>query len=327
MIADIESSRTTLHRWASLGATLALVCRSQAALAAPSPRSLHDTVHVRRGATCIDEPALLEQVRSWLDADAVEGDLRVDVEGSSSDERFVSFRIWRGDRLIAQRSFAPGPAQCEQMHAVLGLAIALALKVSLHDELFGPPPPRPPPPGPVVPQPPGKWSVGVGTSLGWNVIPGLSGGGVLWVEKSFSQHFSAHLELSELASGGEGFQRVAGEFSSSSVAFEAGACAVPSLGKGLNCRLCLGLEGRVLFASGGGFAVSKDATLGWLSISNAAGVSVALAPSWSLVGSVGLVVPLQRVQIAVVEPGGSVVETRDLGAAGGLLSFGVAYEF
>jgi hypothetical protein len=83
----------------------------------------------------------------------------------------------------------------------------------------------------------------------------------------------------------------------------------------------------VLFASGSGFAVSEDAVLRWLSVSNSAGVSVALGPPWSLVAAVGLVVPLQRVQIAAVDPGGKVVDTRDLAPAGGLLSLGAAYEF
>src|SRR5262249_32483078 len=150
------------------------------------------------------------------------------------DERFVSFRIWRADRLIAQRSFAPGPAQCEQMHAVLGLAVALALKVSLRDELLGPP----------VLRPPGRWSVGAGASAGWNVIPGLSGGGVVWGERSFPERFSLRLELSGLAAWDETFERVPGRFTTSSVALQAAACTLPMFAEGVTGRFCVGLEGR-----------------------------------------------------------------------------------
>src|ERR1700745_3220784 len=120
-----------MRRWVSVGAGLLLALRTQSANAEPSQRSLQEAIRLRRGVTCIDENALREQVRSWLDADSVKGDLRVQVDGSDSNERAVSFRIWRDNRLIAERRFAPGPSQCAEMHAVVGLAIALALKVSL----------------------------------------------------------------------------------------------------------------------------------------------------------------------------------------------------
>ncbi|HVW28749.1 MAG TPA: hypothetical protein VHC69_25460 [Polyangiaceae bacterium] len=306
-----------MRRWASLGATLLLVFRAEAAAAAPALRSLHDTIHVTPGATCIDDEALREQVRSWLDADAVEGDLRVEVEGSSRDERFVSFRMWRGAALLAERRFAPGPADCAQLHAVLGLAIALALKVSLRDELFGGPSPRSS----------GAWSLGAAASTEWNVVPGVAGGAVVWLERTLPEPFALHVGLSAVAGGGAKFEHVSGDFTTASVALEAAACAVPSFGTAVRGRLCSGLEARALFASGNGFSVSKDAVLDWFSISNSLGVSVAIAQKWSLVGVVGLVVPLQRVQIAVVDTSGRVVETRDLAPAGGVLSLGGAYEF
>jgi hypothetical protein len=256
-------------------------------------------------------------VRSWLDADGVDGDLRVDVEGSDSNERTVSFRVWRDNRLIAQRRFAPGPSQCAEMHAVVGLAIALALKVSLRDELLGE----------QIPNAALGWSLGVAATGAWNIVPGAAGGALVWIEKALPEHFSAHLGLSGLIGGSNQFQKVSGEFATSSIAVEAVLCAVPLLGKGVRGRLCTGLEARTLFASGSGFAVSRSTVLDWFSVANSLGVSVPIAPKWALVGAIGLIVPLKRIQIAVVDATGQVVDTRDSEAAGGLISLGGAYEF
>jgi hypothetical protein len=219
--------------------------------------------------------------------------------------------------VIAERAFSPGPSQCEQMHAVVGLAVALALKVSLRDELFGE----------EAPPAQGKWSVGAAASVAWNVIPGVAGGAVLWGERSFSESFALHLGVSGLAGGGTRFERVSGEFVPASIAVEAAACAIPSLTSGVRGRFCAGLEGRTLIASGSGFAISKDTVLDWFSFVNSAGAAFAIAPGWSLIGTVGFVMPLQKVQIAVADPMGRIVETRESTPVGGQLSFGAAYEF
>jgi hypothetical protein len=287
----------------------------QAAFAAP--RQLAEAIHVNRGATCIDEAALREQVRARLGSDTLDGDLRVAVDGSSSDETFVSFRIWQRERLIAERSFSPGPSQCAQMHAVVAVAIALALKVSLRDEDLAEP----------ARSPTGRWSVGAATIFSWSVVPGVAGGALVWVERSFGEHFAAHLGLSGLLGAGTTFERVAGEFVSSSVAGEIAACGMPSLGRGIRVRVCTGLEGRALFASGSGFATSKETSVQWFSLVTSLGVSGAITAEWALIGALGVAVPLQKVQIVVEDPGGQVVETRDSTAVGGLLSFGAAYAF
>ncbi len=292
---------------------------SRGAIAAPAPRfrSLAETIRVQPGVTCLDEVALREQVRSWLDSDAVDADLRVEVEGSATDGRFVSIRILRGDRPIASRHFAPGPSNCEQLHAVVGLAVALALKVSLHDELFGE----------SVPAVVERWSLGAAAIAAWDVIPGAAGGLMLWFEQELPQHFAARFEVSGLTGGGGQFRTVSGEFAASSLAVDLAGCAVPVFGARVRGRFCTGLEARTLFATGSGFAISKDAVLDWFSLATSAGVAVQLAPHWSLLGMLGLVVPLQNVDVSVAESGGRVVETRTLSPAGGLFSLGSAYRF
>jgi hypothetical protein len=298
----------------TLGLLSFAVFHGRAANAAP--RSVRETIDVHPGVTCLDGATLREQVRSWLDADSVDGDFRVEVEGSDHDARMVSIRLWRRDELIAQRGFAPGPSDCAQMHAVVGLAIALALKVSLRDELLGEPRP-----------PPRTWLLGAAGSFAWEVVPGAAGGAVVWLEKLFPQHFSAQLRLSGLIGGSNEFEQVSGEFTASSIALEAAACALPLSGERVRGQLCVGFEARALRASGSGFATSKETVLDWFSVSNSAGISVRVAPRWWLTASAGVVMPLHTVQISVVDPSGRVVDTLQSSAAGGLFSLGGAYEF
>jgi hypothetical protein len=277
---------------------------------------VRETIDVHSGVTCLDGATLREQVRSWLDADSVDGDLRVEVDGSDREQQTVSFRLWHRDELIAQRSFAPGPSDCAELHAVVGLAIALALKVSLRDELLG------------EPRPPARtWSIGAAANFAWQVVPGAAGGAVLWLEKLFPRHFSVQLRLSGLLGGSNGFEHVSGEFTPSSLAVEVAACALPLSGERVRGQLCVGFEARALHASGSGFDTSKETTLDWFSVSNSIGISVAVAPRWWLTASAGVVMPLQTVQISVVDPGGHVVDTLESSPAGGLFSLGGAYEF
>jgi hypothetical protein len=225
--------------------------------------------------------------------------------------------MWRGDRLIAARRFAPGPTQCAQLHAVLGLSIALALKVSLRDDLLGEADSRPS----------RAWVFGAGASAAWNVLPREAWGGVVWLERALPEHFAAHLGLSGLAGSTRTFDHVAGTFSTASVALELMLCAVPALSTTVRGRLCTGLEGRASFTSGSGFSISKDAAFDTLAVSNSVGVSVQVRPSWSLVGALGVVVPMTRTQISVSDPAGRVVDTRDSALVGGQITLGGAYEF
>src|SRR5262245_58554465 len=98
---------------------------------ADSRSHLAQVVHVDPGATCLDAGVLIEHIVSWLGTDQVDPGLSIEVVGSTKFSRFVSFRIARHDAELAERRFEPGPARCEDLHAALGLAIALACKATV----------------------------------------------------------------------------------------------------------------------------------------------------------------------------------------------------
>jgi hypothetical protein len=115
--------------------------------ASADSRPLGDALRVQPGATCVTAAALDEHVQAWLGSDQVEADLWVRVEGSADDPRDVSFEMGRGAQVLARRRFQPGPGRCDHLQAALGLAIALAIRVSLLDDFVEPAlAPRPAPP-------------------------------------------------------------------------------------------------------------------------------------------------------------------------------------
>src|SRR5882672_8649630 len=124
---------------AALSAVVVLLLPTPEALAAGPQRALTDAIQVRPRATCIEATALAEQVGTWLGTDTADADIWVRVEGSGDDSRTVSFEMGRGDRRLHRRRFAPGPERCDHLQAALGLAIALAIRVSLLDEIVAPP--------------------------------------------------------------------------------------------------------------------------------------------------------------------------------------------
>lgn len=100
-----------------------------------SDRSLADALSVEPGATCLDHATLLEDLASWRDEPRV--DLRVDirVRGSTSNPLALAFELALNDEVVVERRFDPAPSNCADLHAVVALAIAIALDDTLASEL------------------------------------------------------------------------------------------------------------------------------------------------------------------------------------------------
>jgi hypothetical protein len=167
------------------------------ALAESHQRALTDAIDVHPGATCVELAPLAEDVGAWLGADTVDAAVWVRVEGSTDDPRSVSFEMGRGDSVLARRRFAPGPERCEHLQAALGLAIALAIRVSLLDEIVGPRPEPAPQRPPARAQRP--WAVGGGPAVSFGVLPGAALGASLSVERDLPPNFALRLGALGLA--------------------------------------------------------------------------------------------------------------------------------
>lgn len=271
---------------------------------------------LRAGATCLDRAQLQARVEPWLADASIDPDLRVEVFGSERDERHVSFRILRSDTPVAERAFAPGPVDCSELHAVVGLAIALGLKVSSRGDAATEP----------VPELANRLSVGAGLLGTWHVIPGLGAGVTLSTEFRFEAPIAIGIGVAGVRGQTQSASRGAGEFSTMAARFDLTPCVLTGLTPKLEARLCVGVEGWLIAASGRGFDVSKDALLNQFGLTGSAGLQVHIMPNWAIVGMIGVSVPTRRIRISVLDPSGGTVEMYTGAALGGRLSLGLAHE-
>jgi hypothetical protein len=308
-----------------VSAAFIVLLPAREALGASSQRPLADAIDVTPGATCVEASTLAEQVGTWLGAETADADVWVRVEGSADDPRVVSFEMGRGDRVLARRRFAPGPERCEHLQAALGLAIALAIRASLLDEIVGPR--ESPAPEKPAPADNGGWALGGGGVVASGVLPGVALGAGAWVERELPPNITLRAGVLGLAAWDRTFATVPGFFDAETVAARLDACVRFDLAQGLGGRACAGLMGGGLFAQGRDFASSKSASSGWIAAANALELAVGLADRWSLAGEVTLVLPLESTRAGVQSASGDVVEARDLSTVGVTIMLGPVYRF
>lgn len=268
--------------------------------------ALGEAIVVRRGATCLDHDRLVAQIRSWLDRESIDARLVVEVAGDGADPRRLAFTLRRDDTVIAVRRFEPAPARCGDLHAVVGLAIALAIDATLLESVAGetpteppaddpdddpaietapPPEIRPPEPAP-TPTPPEPaptptrrraWSMhgelhGLFTI---NAPPGVGGGGRLGLSLSWRSIVDIIPSAMAMSSGkqpvGEGTGRMA------AAAGRLDVCAGPPMRR-LRIRGCAGVLAGAAVATGQGFERDGTGRVPWIALSASADVLVRVAP-------------------------------------------------
>jgi hypothetical protein len=288
-------------------------------------KALTDAIDVHPGATCVELGPLAQDVETWLGADTVDADVWVRVEGSTDDPRTVSFEMGRGDRVLARRRFAPGPERCEHLEAALGLAIALAIRVSLLDEIVGPRQEPPPARPPVEARRP--WAVGVVPAVSLGVLPGAALGAGVSAERYLPPNFALRLGALGLATRDRTFATGPGAFDAEILALRLDACVRFEFVPRLSGVGCAGILAGELLAQGHDFASSRSASSAWVAAASAFGLALGLSDRWSLSAEASLVAPLAHTQVEVLSAAGTVAETRDLSSAGVTLTLGPLYRF
>ncbi len=279
---------------------------------------------MQAGATCIDLQELADEVGTWLATDRVDPDVWVHVQGSPDDPRVAWFEMGRGQDVLAHRRFDPGPDRCEHLEAMMGLAIALAIKVSLLDELTGRTPTAPPAPPP--PEPNEAWGFGGDALLTLGVAPGVAAGLDIRLERSLPPNFVLRAGLLGLAGSNGTFDRVTGAFSTEIAAVRADAC-VREVTKKVRVGGCTGVLAGGLFLQGRDFPSSQSAAAPWAALASGVELGVDLGVHWSLGAQVAVILPFGRTTAGAVSATGNVIDSRDLGSVGGMLSVGPTYRF
>jgi hypothetical protein len=324
----------------------ALTCTfASNASAGDRERPLTDAITVDAGATCLDATALIEHVETWLESATVDAELSVVVRGSTDRPRVVEFQTLRAGHVIAARRFDPGPERCDHLHAALGLAIAMAIKASLVEEIAGT---SVTPPAPVVAQPTPppatpnharrdaanptelsdarSWAVGADALAAIATLPEPAFGLDARVERALGSFFRVRVALLGLASLGEPFQRT-GRFDALLLAPRIDVCAAVDPSSRVRVRGCMGTALGAIHARGYDLPVPESSWIRWFAVSNGLDLTFDLGRNWSLDGSVSLFLPVARNSIVVKDQTGRVLEERDLAAVGGLLGLGPRLRF
>lgn len=287
---------------------------------APSPefQPLAAAMTIEAGATCLDSEELVEHVATWLGTDRVAAPLAIEVHGSPLFARTVWFRIRRDSETLAERRFDPAPARCADLHAAVGLAIALALKASLLDSLIGATTDADASrPFRVVPQ----------VLAGVAVVPGADFGIGLTLQRSFAETFAARLMFLGLLGPYGDFQHDQGRFKTWLTVARLDVCSRFLNLDSLDVSACVGIAAGGLYASGEAFPMEKHALIPYVAMANALEFDFELSASWSLTVAIDVLVPLRRTGFVVRDQPGMVIAEHDLASAGGLIAVGPAYRF
>jgi hypothetical protein len=323
-------------RWKTLGPiagvmVLLVTFVTRRAGAAQETRPVREAIVVEPGATCLGAAALVEQVEAWVGTDRVDSDVVVDVRGSPDHPRDAGFQMLRAGSIVAVRRFEPGPSRCEQLHAVLGLAIAMALKASLVEELAPTMVPMPVlapavPPGPPVQATP-PWSVVADAIVAVAVLPDAAFGFDARIERALSPVFGLRLGLLGVLAHGEAFSGVPGHFDEWLLAPRLDLCAGLELGSRVRMHGCMGMSGGGLHAQGYSYASSRSTFIRWLAVANELGVAVDLSRHWSIGASAALILPVARNSIVLRDYSENVLEQRDLAPVGWIFGVGPMLRF
>lgn len=278
----------------------------------PAAQALADAVAVKAGATCLDRARLVTQIRTWLDIDDLDPRLVVEVVGDARDPHKLAFTLRRDEHVIAVRRFEPAPKRCADLHAVVGLAIALAIDATLIETVSGDPTagtggdddvapepapahddevpanltrPRPPPP----PRRVSPWSLRASLDgvLSFGMPPGVGGGVHFGLVARWRDALDLGFGAVGVSSGRERVGDAGALFSA--IAGRVDLCGGRSFGR-LHPRGCGGFLAGAALAAGQGFARATSSTLPWLAVPIGAHLEVRLTDRFGLdLGVEGLV--------------------------------------
>jgi hypothetical protein len=292
-----------------LAAAGARAARAEAPASAPSI-AIEQALAVAPGVGCLERERLAAQVRFWLGRSRVASDVRISVRG---DARRVEFELWRG-RSRGTRTFDPLPDGCDQAHAAVGLAIALAIDADLLVRLVEP--------EAAARAAPPRWLWTLALGGGYAVLPDLSFGAGTGLEFGLLEWLSARADLFVEHAPGARIEPSPGRFDATLFGGALRLCAGGRALPALRFALCGGPAAGVLHARGRNFAASYAPTGAWSAI--ASGLRVELDVGVSLVLDVDLIAPLHSPSFRIERESAPALR-RDASEVGGLLRLGVGF--
>lgn len=314
---------------------------------APAPtRPLREALRVEPGATCLTPATLADTITSWLGRDSIDASVAtIEVRGdpARADAVAIALEI-RGD--LVERSFDPAPPTCSELHAVVGLAIAIAVDAAVLEglgyEVIEPgeaavpqaqEPERPPltrrsrrtEATPATPQ---RAAVEVVAGLrggAWfGVMPGVAGGGAAQLELSWRRWID--LRMGVLAGyGGRRAIDADGAMTLGLVGGRLDVCVALTRPR-VRPRLCFGPAAGAL-QIGAKAPEVRDAAVPWAAVTAAPELRIWAGRRFALDLLVDLVVPVVRPVVAARDPSkeGMIGNSIAVPPVGAVIGLGAAF--
>ena len=310
-----------------------------AAAAAPTARlPVQAAIEVQPGATCLERERLARRVARWLGRDHIDARLRIHGRGGASPTE-VAFTVHRlQHEQPAMRTLTDVPEPCDQLHAAVGLSIALAVDAAVFGGATarpGPAPPAEPAEPPVEPEEQRAYGAEPGPRAAVALLAGFSAGmllsetpvGALRVGLGIEPWFDVRLSALGTWGGGERFQDLEGTFDTRLLLGTLELCLAGNLGRLLRLTGCLGGGLGEFRTSGRGFLSPVDEGKLWAAASGGLFAEVALAPWLALAAGVDLLLPLMGRTIRVATLSGGTADERTVRAAAAVVSLGPVFRF
>lgn len=305
-------------------------------------RTLADALVVEPGATCVERETMVAHIRSWRDQDQIDHRIAIRVRGSSEDPHALGFVVWFGDEVVIERRFDAAPHSCADLHAVVGLAIAIALDDALPVQLgiVEPPPVEQVHAGegdtpdfsddaPRAPRRRGPGLALTGAAAAFlGVTPRASFGGLLSFDIRPLEHFD--VRIGALATHLPGFELDASGYAGQ-VAVTVAAGRVDlcwgTAPRRVRARVCAGAAGGATISAGRGYTNDFRRSTPWFAGLVGADVGVRLIGPLALELRVEGVFPFQRTVLDVRSPGGQLLARERFPVAGVIVAVGPRIEF
>lgn len=246
---------TSLSAWliVALWVVPASLCAGQAAPSnsaqAVQDKPLRDAIVVESGSTCLQQTRVVEDVQVWLGRDHVQPQVRVVVRGHADHRRSALFDITHGGP-VHRRVFDALPDICGDAHAVLSLAIALAIDAEIQAQWE--------PTDAAVPVST-AWQLHAQATLAYEVLPDLALGGGLGGSVRVASWLRLRTDLLVLHSRDDVIAQSRGSFDATWVGGSVSACAGGEIESHARLWLCVGAASAAVYAQGRGYSPNRSA--------------------------------------------------------------------
>lgn len=305
--------RPRYELWAWLALALAAVhCRDRAKAQGPT-RDLGDAVSIQGDAGCLEHARLVAQIAAWLGTMRIESEVRVVIHSDASNPQTLAFDVVRGGQK-RHRTFKPIPERCEDVHAVIGLGVALALDEQRLQPLFQA--------TPTLPE--DSHVASVQLSAARRVLPDTSLGVQLGFELSWFDWLTVRLDAFGHASWNDAIDGSVGRFHVVLVGGSLQACMGHRLNPELRIALCAGGAAGAAHAWGTGYAERMRATGPFVGIRSGLRIEAKVGLRWML--DVEAISAVVSPSFEVERPGGENLIRKPDGT-GFVVSLGPAIRF